>query len=376
MDVVTAGIAKNWRTDAAEGSAASQTVVWEATETAHTQPHNSFRVAITLKMPARLKIAQEKIRLRLLNLTGDDPQVLHEIMVDETDVDDVGSYTLFLGTYTRDSLPEKWGVEAQLMNSEDLHFHIDGATDSAATTAIRPGKLLLFPIVPDAASLVSVRHLSGGVHGHLAAIIGPNVIRQWSGQPLALVGQGWQDFVNMWRDGIQDLSAADDTFFTGSNSGLTAQIQSDGQFQVLRKQIAQAGDDRIRITAVACSADGQHAAAGTIAGELQVYQTQLGTDALVARTDAHPLGITAVAISNDGQLLASGDENGSIRLWTNHKDGPQQLFSLPTSKHRCVKLEFSADARFLYFLREHERGVRRLDLQMLQAEFEASGIAW
>src|SRR5207302_9621801 len=101
------------------------------------------------------------------------------------------------------------------------------------------------------------------------------------------------------------------------------------------------GDAFEAVTAIAVSADGTRVAAGTIEGEVRVWQVADRTPLLSVHGHTGP--VQGVALSADGRTVASGGYDGAMRLWAT-EDG-RSMAMLEGHIGGVIGIALSADGR-------------------------------
>jgi HEAT repeat protein len=102
-------------------------------------------------------------------------------------------------------------------------------------------------------------------------------------------------------------------------------------------------DGTERLTAISCSADLRHIAAGSEKG--QVRLVPLDGFGKVATFQACPAEIRTLALSPDGRMLAAADVKGAVRLW--NIDTRQRMRVLDEGRMQFSSLAFSSDGKLL-----------------------------
>lgn len=355
---------------------AADTATWTGGEVPAVSETIGFRPAIELKLPRALTQSKERLLIRLI--IGEN---IREYEVSGRHLDSAGWHLLFLDQFEKAFESGTWQIEASLVESS-LHFDSHTANaQKAKESAIQVGHLFLMPwkrlkrgqtapVYPQILGPLSRRSDNG-----LAAIVEGYTLYQWSSN---LSGNGsafWRDVANN-EQAIEGLSQSEYGFFVGTNSGLVALVKPDGSEELVAGAETTNGSfdprDGVLATAVADSAD--LAVAGTLQGQIKVYNLTERTGTPTFVTDAHSREIVCLAITHNGQLLASADAAGALRFWKRHADRLELLFEMTANRSPIVTMQFSRDGD-LYLLRRGDRGVLRLELDELAAHFRNCGLA-
>ena len=352
-------------------------VRWDGGDVAVGSDVAGSRAAVALKIPRGLSQANERLILRLI--MGET--TLQYELTDRHLVSS-GWHLIMLNEIEGKLVTGKWRVEASLEQSAMNFAMKSGDRGSADELSILLGDLYLIPWKRlkrgKTAPVFPLRlgPLSSREDGGLAAIVESWTLHQWGPDLSAVTGVPWRDADNDEED-IRGLSRAQHSHFVGTDSGLVAIVKPDGSHDLIEGAHTETGNydsrDGVLATAFADSVD--LAAAGTLRGQIKLYDLSKKTGAPCFVTDAHPREVVALAIMDDGQFLASADADGALKLWRRHPDQLELLFEMTANKSPIQSMQFSQDGD-LYFLRQGHRGVLRLELDELAAHFRNCGLAF
>lgn len=349
---------------------------WTGGEVPAVSETAGFRPAIALRLPRGLTQSQERLFLRLITSA-----TTRQYEVADWHLDSSGWHLICLDQFTNALESGTWRIEATLAES-DLHFVSnpgDGAVDNESS--IEVGGLFLLPWQrvkrgrTPAVYPLRLGPLAPQIGGGLAAVIDSYALSQWGPDLSETTAAPWTDSLNSEED-IRGVSASNRGSLVGTDSGLVALIKPDGSQELIdgAHTDKSAHDSREGVLATAIADDANVAVAGTLRGQIKFYDLQEQSGSPVSVTDAHSREIVAIAFTRDGRLLASAAADGSLRFWNRHSDRLELLFEMTTQTVPMRKMMFSSDARYLYTLRNNERGIRRIDLSQLSGLFEEYGI--
>jgi len=213
--------------------------------------------------------------------------------------------------------------------------------------------------------------------GGLAAVVESWTLHQWGPDLSESTSAPWRDTVNNEED-IRGVYAGQDGYFVGTDSGLVAFVKPDGGQELIERAHTEKAnyDSRDGVLATTLAEDAGLAVAGTLRGQIKLYDLQQKNRAPISITDAHDREIVAMTITSDGQMLASGSADGVLKFWQHKADRIKLLFEMTNVQTGFVQMDFSADGSHLYLLRQGERGIRRLNVKELSRLFSQSGLGW
>ncbi len=356
--------------------AAANTASWTGGEVSSVLESSGFRPAIELKLPRGLTQSRERLLIRL-----NVGETVRHYEISDRHLDSAGWYLIFLDQFTEALAPGTWRIEATLVES-DLRFDSNpGNADTANESAIQVGHLFLMPwkrlsrgktrpVYPLRLGPLARRFDNG-----LAAVVESWTLYQWGSDLCDVASTPWQDVLNSKED-IGSVCASQHGCLVGTDSGLVAIVKPDGSQDLIEAAHTEKGayDSRDGVLATAVADEVGLAIAGTLRGQIKVYELQKSTGAPVAITDAHDREIVALAITDDGQLIASTAADGSLRFWKRHTDALELLFEMTSQKSVVRQLMFSKNGQSLYVLREGERGIRRIELAAISSMFRQVGL--
>ena len=354
----------------------AKAVSWSGGKVPPVSETAGFRPAIALKLPRSLTQSKERLMLRLI--AG---EAIHQYEVSDRHLDSAGWYLLSLDQFAKDMESGTWRVEATLVET-DLQFNsTTGGDFDDDVSGIETGPLALLPWKRlsrgNTSPVYPLRLGPIAKHGDagLAAVIESFTLQHLSSDRHESTPALWRDADNYEED-IRGVSACRNGHFAGTDSGLVAIVKPDGSQELIARARTEKetydSRDGVRATAVADSVD--LGVAGTLRGQIKIYDLNERTGAPTFVTDAHSREIVALAFTDDGQLLASADAEGALRFWKRHADRLELLFEMTANKTPVVSMQFSRDGD-LYFLRQGHRGVLKLELNELAAHFRNCELA-
>jgi WD40 repeat protein/transcriptional regulator with XRE-family HTH domain len=155
---------------------------------------------------------------------------------------------------------------------------------------------------------LNVRHGAHGTEQRLLALL-----ENWRDRPAAEQDYGPGNVVNLLRLLRGELRGLDLSRLAIRQAYLQGTEAQDVSLAGAALPETVLGDAFGAVVAVALSADGTVAAAGTLGGEVQAWRT--ADRAPVLATRAHVGAVWSVALSADGRLLVSGGNDGAVWLW-------------------------------------------------------------
>ena len=356
---------------------AADAVSWSGGKVPAVSETAGFRPAISLRIPRSLIQSKERLLLRLIS-----GETIRQYEVSEQYLDSAGWYLLSLDQFTEDMESGEWRIEANLVES-DLHFDSNpGDNLGEDASAIEAGPLFLLPWkrvnrgkTPPVYPLRLGPIAKHGDKG-LAAVVESWTLHHLSSDRAESAPVPWRDADNYEED-IRGVSASRNGHFVGTDSGLVAIVKPDGSQELIERAHTEKGayDSRDGVLATAMADCVDLAVAGTLRGQIKVYDLIERTGAPTFVTDAHSREIVALAITENGQLLASADAEGALRFWKRHADQLELLFEMTANKSPIQSMQFSRDGD-LYVLRQGHRGVLKLELDELAAHFRNCGLAF
>ncbi len=349
---------------------------WTGMKVPEVSATSGFRPAIALKLPRGLTQSRERMLLRLIS-GGKN----HQYELADQHLDSSGWHLICLDHFEETFDSGTWRVEASLVES-NLQFELNpGYSASNDESAIQlshlyllPTKLLkrgqTSPIFP-----LRLGPLARQKDGGLAAVIESWTLHQWGPELSESISAPWRDADNNEED-IRGVCAGTDGYVVGTDSGLVALVRPDGSQDIVERVNAEKGgyDPRDGVLATVFAEEAGLAAAGTLNGQIKLYNLQQSKEAPISVTEAHDREIAAMAITSDGQYLATGSADGVLKVWRTTTDRLELLFEIANVRTCFVRMEFSADGNHLYVLRQGERGIRRLDVSELSRIFSRNGL--
>ncbi|MCA9051467.1 MAG: hypothetical protein KDA89_22165, partial [Planctomycetaceae bacterium] len=350
---------------------ARDTAVWELQQRPEVY-HRRWRVGVAMHLPNAIDNPENAVRLSVR--VGDD---VRELDVAETIVDAAGWYLFLPQIVSNDDVESGVTVTAVLTASEGPSFESGTATDGGGpeVNRIRVGPMYLFPAdPPNGGHRYRLLHLTGREDGGFALGV-EHRISQWTTDLSQPCGPQWSDVLNNEAN-IDTLCHSQAGVIVGSYSG--RRVLLDGNNEAV--PIAQ---DKLHLSrsmafdghAASAVAEGSLTAVlGNRGGQVQLFDLKQPAGPVLHEFQAHDVQIHALAVSVNADLIVTSDLNGLIRVWQQQHDQYELSFELDLSESPVVHLELSPDNRFLYILRLGERGLRRIDLSMLNTEFRKAGI--
>lgn len=355
-------------------SVAPNIVRWQGLAVPATSEIDGVRAAVAMRMPIPFNHPDQQLTLRMIH--GRRTQ---EYSVRADKVDESGWYLFSLGEMPESSASD-WTVEAELSHSS-MQFQAETSEIGSSNHKVIPGQLFLLPWrklkrgnTPPAYPLrlgpICLRH-----DGGLAAVVESWTLNQWNADLTTADSSYWRDFENSEED-IRGLVATDGGVVVGTDSGVVAVVHGDSRETSLERARTETGDydSRDGVTAIAVNQQSQVTAAGNLRGEIRMYDSSEGRNALTFVTEAHQKRIVALAISENGQRLVSADSDGSLKFWKRHDQRLELLFEMTANKTPIHSMKFSKNGD-LYLLRQDNRAVLRLELDELAIHFRNCGLA-
>jgi WD40 repeat protein len=349
-------------------------VGWPGIAVPETSEIDGVRAGIAVRMPKPFTHPDQRLMLRVIH-----GRRIQEYSVGADRVDASGWYLFSLGEMPESSAND-WRVEAELIDS-NMQFQSETAESDSPDKAVVPGQLFLLPwrkmkrgntppAYPFRLGPICLRH-----DGGLAAVVESWTLNQWDADLTTADPQYWRDFENSEQD-MHGLVATRAGVVVGTDSGVVAIVREEGGATFLEKARTETGDydSRDGVTAIAVNDHSHIAAAGNLRGQIRMYDIVAGRGSPIFVTDAHRSRIVALAISENGQRLASADSEGALKFWKRHPDHLELLFEMTANKTPIQSMTFSQDGD-LYFLRQEQRGVLRLELDELAIHFRNCGLA-
>lgn len=343
----------------------SDSAIWNSP--ANSGDEREVCAAVAVRLPRAFYQSRENLEFELTTNKG-----VFTCVAGDQIVESGGWFLLTIGQLSAEERSGSWTLKANL-KATGLSLTGFEAGASAGDDTVRVGDIYLFPTADKHGKEVQLGPLAARGDGGLSCTVRRSWLHQWDAGLGQQTAPPWQDFINSQED-VAAVSAAFDQTFVGSDSGLVVLLDPSGQRRLLQDGEKASTNSRDRITAMAITQDGGFGVAGSDGGQLRFYDLRSAKNAPAFITDAHNRPLAAVGISDDGQLIASAAEDGSLRLWKRLADHLELHFEMTNDSRSISKLELSPDGEFLYFLREGERGVRRLEIAALMTLFADHGL--
>ncbi|HEU5014221.1 MAG TPA: helix-turn-helix domain-containing protein, partial [Roseiflexaceae bacterium] len=163
------------------------------------------------------------------------------------------------------------------------------------------------------------------------------LLASWRGQPKVEQGHGPGNIINLLRllrGNLNGLDCSDllitHLYLQGTNARDAALTGSHLVQAVFDEPFA-------GIEAIACTPDMRYLAAGTVNGEVWVWE--VATRNVLMAVHEHTSAVVGLALSADGRRLASGSGDGTVRLWEVDSARTLALFEHPTLIHSVALAE-------------------------------------
>lgn len=168
------------------------------------------------------------------------------------------------------------------------------------------------------------------------------LLERWRGQPHAEQRCGPGNIVNLLRllrGDLDDLDLSNilirQLYLTGTTARAANLSGSHLTHAVFTEPFA-------GIEVIACTPDMRYLAAGTVSGEVRVWD--VATRAVLLAIQGHASAVVGLAMSADGRLLASGGGDRMVCLWDVASGGELARYAHPTLVHSVAWVE---DGRLL-----------------------------
>jgi WD40 repeat protein len=309
-------------------SVVSDRCVWHGMPVSKSSATKGFRAAVAFRMPFSFRHANQRLVLKLNH--GNE---VKEYSLGPDKIDAPGWYLFSLEDIAEAEAGD-WKVEAELVNvgADFWELNADAATQD---DKVVPGPLFLLPWQcmkhGDSTSQYPLRlgPICLRKDGGLAAVVESWTLHQWDADLKASRPEYWRDFDNSEED-MHGLVATDGGVVVGTDSGLVALVNKDGQATFLEKARTESGtfDSRDGVTAIAVNDQNRVAVAGNLQGQIRLFELPAGSGVPAIVTDAHRTQIMALAITENGQRLASSDSTGALKFWKRHQDRLELLFEI------------------------------------------------
>ena len=329
------------------------------------------RLAVECQLPRSLHPVTESLTLRFS--AGD---TVLETVARHQHLAEPGWYLLELDAIPTEHFSAPCEVTLQL-TSRDLQLN---AGESSGETTVQVREAYAFPQSTYTRQNFTIGPMTGLDDGTCICITDDNHLKFWADGALE-PDREWFDRPND-APGLRCVDARANAVLTGTRFGNGFLLDTDANGQRIHGSLLDEGAENGRsITCGVLSSRGTIGIFGHMDGSLTCYPLHApeGAGRLTPSADPimaapHDTKVTAVATNADGTLIASGSDSGQLSLHERTDSGLQPWFSLSLLTSAVRQLEFSPDGTRLYILCNRERGVRVLNLDVLESHFEAAGL--